>query len=268
MATKNAVAAAASTAMAEYDFGDYAGLGFENQTAADMLVPFYGILQGLSPQLETVEGARPGLIINTVTGELFDGKVGVPFVAAHTKHVYTAWKPRNAGGGFVGQFAIDDPMVVEAVKRAAEFGDYKTPDGDELVETYYVTGINPENNEEVVIAFSSTKVKPYKAWMTKARTFQIPGPGGRKINPPLPALTYRLKTVKQKNSQGEFYNWDISFDGASGMDCLNKPTDPVFQRAVELHKAMSDGTKSMDMGAAKAEARSADASRAEEEVPF
>ena len=60
-------------------FGDDAAKGFENMTQDDMALPFVRILGQLSPQVtdgdaKYIDGAKPGMIYNTVTSELYDGK--------------------------------------------------------------------------------------------------------------------------------------------------------------------------------------------------
>jgi len=60
-------------------FGDDLQQGFENMTQEDMALPFVRILGQLSPQVtdgdaKYIDGAKPGMIYNTVTSELFDGK--------------------------------------------------------------------------------------------------------------------------------------------------------------------------------------------------
>ena len=60
-------------------FGDDVSKGFENMTQDDMALPFVRILGQLSPQVtdgdaKYIEGAKPGMIYNTVTSELYDGK--------------------------------------------------------------------------------------------------------------------------------------------------------------------------------------------------
>ena len=57
-------------------FGDDLQKGFENMTQEDMALPFVRILGQLSPQVtegdaKYIEGAKPGMIYNTVTGECF-----------------------------------------------------------------------------------------------------------------------------------------------------------------------------------------------------
>lgn len=235
-----------NTAMAEYGaYADYAGAGFENQTSDDYSIPFLQILQALSPQLQENDSLRQGMILNTVTGEVWDGKKGIAFVPATTQHVYVEWKPRDAGGGFVGIHEVNSDLVNHAKTASSEYGKYSTPDGNELIETFYVYGIaldDDGNASEAVLAFSSTKIKKYKGWMTKAKTIQIPLPDGRRIPAPLFAHRYRLKTVSEKNNKGQFFNWDaIAFDGENAQQARLLPDDPLFQSAVNIKSMIEQG---------------------------
>ena len=253
MATKDKTATATevavkeqNTAMAEYGaYADYAGAGFENQTSDDYSIPFLQILQALSPQLQENDSLRQGMILNTVTGEVWDGKKGIAFVPATTQHVYVEWKPRDAGGGFVGIHEVNSDLVNHAKAASSEYGKYSTPDGNELIETFYVYGIaldDDGNASEAVLAFSSTKIKKYKGWMTKAKTIQIPLPDGRRIPAPLFAHRYRLKTVSEKNNKGQFFNWDaIAFDGENAQQARLLPDDPLFQSAVNIKSMIEQG---------------------------
>lgn len=248
MATEKAskeVGAKASTDLStNVDYEAYAGAGFENQTSDDYAIPFLQILQALSPQIQENEALRQGMIINTVTGEVFEAKNGIAFVPATTNHCYVEWKPRDAGGGFVGIHEVQSELV-RACIAGQDFGVYKTPDGNELLETFYVYGIavmDDGSTCQAVLSFSSTKIKKYKAWQTKAKTIQIALPDGRRIPAPLFAHRYRLKTVSEKNTKGQFYNWDITFDGENALACRLAPSDPLFQEAVAV-KALIDSGK-------------------------
>ncbi|QYW02138.1 hypothetical protein CPT_Sonora_035 [Stenotrophomonas phage Sonora] len=243
--TNQQIATTNGGALAEYaGFEEFAGSGFENQSSDDYAIPFLNILQGLSPILETRDDLKPGMLINTVTGEAFSGKDGIAFVPATTQHQFVEFKPRDAGGGFVAAHAIDDPMVKAAVNDASEFGKYSTPDGNELIETFYVYGtavMADGSTIDCVIAFSSTKIKKYKAWMTKAKTIQIPLPDGRRIPAPLFAHRYRLKATSEKNNKGSFYNWDIGFDGESAVEARLLPSNPLFQAALGIKGLLDTG---------------------------
>lgn len=241
------VAEKKNTAMAEAPsyagYENMAGAGFENQTSDDYTIPFLHILQALSPQLEENDELKQGTIINTVTGEVFPGKEGIVFVPATTQHVYVEWKPRDAGGGFVGTHEVGSELVLNCLENQ-EFGEYITPEGNELMETFYVYGIaiDPEENAmQAVLAFNSSKIKKYKGWMTKAKTIQIKLSDGRRIPAPLFAHRYRLKTVNEKNSKGSFYNWDVSFDGANATESRLPPDSQIVESAVAIRDLLDSG---------------------------
>ena len=68
-------------------FGDDAK-GFDNMTQEDLALPFVRILGQLSPQVTAgdakyIEAAKPGMIYNTVTSELYDGKIGIMVIPCY-----------------------------------------------------------------------------------------------------------------------------------------------------------------------------------------
>lgn len=234
---------------ATYDYGDYAGSGFENQSRDDYSVPFLEVLQGLSPEIEQLDSAKPGHIINKVTKDLYQGKDGIAFVPCYTQHIYVEWVPRDNGGGLVAVHALDSDVVRVAKENAPKMGKIILENGNELLETFYVFGVQVAedgSSSQAVIAFTSTKIKKYKAWMTKARTIQIRLPDGRKINPPLFAHVYRLKTIKESNKKGEFYNWDITFNAESAEKARLAVDSETFQEAVQVMELVKTGMAKVD----------------------
>ena len=215
---KNEVATQAPTGVpALYDYGANAGKGFSKTTQADFAMPFIAILQSNSPQIadesERIAGAVPGMLHNTVTNRVTDGKKGIVFVPCHTEHVFTEWVPRNKGGGFSGRHELGSEVIAEAVNsgRRSEKGNRPLlKNGNELVETFYVYGLILDDvgavdfSEMVVLAFTSTKIKKYKKMMTTIRTCKP------LANAPLFAHRLRVRTVQESNAQGTFYNFDIS----------------------------------------------------------
>ena len=76
--TKRENAGALSTNIFEAD----ANAGSQNMTQDDLALPFLKVLGQLSPEVNKrdgkyVEGAEPGMILNTVTNEVFDGAKGI-----------------------------------------------------------------------------------------------------------------------------------------------------------------------------------------------
>lgn len=195
-------------AVAAYDYGQDAGAGFESTSGKDLSVPFLAILQSNSPQVENKDpaGAEAGMIFNTVTRELISGEQGVVFLPVHKELAYVEWVPRKKGGGFV---ALHDPNSdqVKAILKANGGKLGKLAIGEnELVETIYVYGLilDAEGKETKgfgVISFTSTKIKPQKDWFTAMYLL--------KGKPPLFANRAVIRTIKQKNEHGTFYNFRI-----------------------------------------------------------
>ena len=74
------------------DFAADAGLGMEGADKSSFAIPFLSILQGLSPQLETVDGAKPGLFINSITNEVFKEVLVIPCAFQRR---FLRWAPRG-----------------------------------------------------------------------------------------------------------------------------------------------------------------------------
>lgn len=204
-------------ALALYDYGDDAGAGYENTDQSDFAIPFLSVLQTNSPECEKnhakqVEGAEAGMLMNTVTKELFDGSEGLTIIPCDTSHVFTEWVPRDEGGGggagFRGIHEIDSDLVKACKAAAAEsgaFGKLPTEDKTELVETFYIFGLllddvdATEPSAFVMIPFTSTKIKVYKGLLYRLRMF--------KGNPPLFANRVKLASFPDSNKKGNFYNF-------------------------------------------------------------
>jgi hypothetical protein len=213
----------------EYDYGSYKGQGYEETTQDDFAIPYLNLLQSMSPEVgaegedAAVEGAKPGMMINTVTQELYDGKQGLVFVPVGTQHVYVEWRPREAGGGIVGRHAIDSELV-QACKASGEFGELKTEEGNDLVETFYMYGYmledadSPTPGQPMIVSFWSTKIKVYKRIMQTLRTYK-----GR---PPLFANRLLIQTTSEKNNHGAFFNYKIQpLNGGVGESLI----PPMFE---------------------------------------
>lgn len=226
------------------DFAEYAGAGLEGITADEISIPFVSILQALSPQLEANTALRAGMLINTITGDSFDGKTGIEFIPATRQHFFVEWKPRKEGGGFVAQHDPGSKVVADAKAASTEFGKYKTPAGNDLIETFYVygIGITPSGERfQAALAFKSTQIKKYKSWMTRAMSVQIQVSPDRRIAAPLFAHRYSLKTVSDKNPKGTFHNWEIAFAAENAPASRLSPKSEDFLAAVAIRDAIASG---------------------------
>lgn len=229
----------AETGLEVYDYGQDAGSGFENQTDADIAIPFIYVLQSNSDAVQS-EKANSGQIYNNVTGEFSDEVI---FVPATTQHVFVEWIPIDDGGGFVGIHQLNSDVVKKAKEESTEFGRYKTPEGNDLIETFYVYGVTCQGEEATgmgCIAFTSTKISVYKRWNTKLKMFQI-NSGGRKICPPLFAHLTKMTTIKESKGKYNWHNAVLSPANGSVKESLLSPQDPRFQAAKECKEMVESG---------------------------
>lgn len=210
------------------------GLG-NSMNAQDNTTPFLAIIQGLSPQIEEnkpeyIEGAKKGMIFNTATKELYDGKVGVDVIAFGFQRVFNEWVPRAAGGGFVATYDINDdirltakPREVDGKKRGLAL-----PNGNDLVETAYTGVLLPNSPMPAIIGATSTGLKPMRDWMTMRNNVLVNGKPA-----PSFARKYRISTVYQENESGNWYNWKVALG--------DWVTQEEFERAMKFAKLMASG---------------------------
>lgn len=239
-----------------YNYGDDAGSGWENTGAEDFTIPFLSIVQAMSPQVQETEAeynadAKAGMLMNTASQELFDGKDGVEFVPCYTQHLFVEWRNRQTdGGGFIGIHDSDSDVVRAAKQASTSFGKYVVPVAEgtahDLVETFYIYGLVVAGDEIVtpcMISFSSTKIKAYKGVMTPLR--QVKG------RPPLFAFKLRITTVAEKNAKGTFHNFKIAPANGSAVDSLIAPDHSFFAAGKEFKTQVAAGNAKVDHSGAQ-----------------
>ena len=227
-----------------HDYGQDAGQGFENQTSADIAIPFISILQAMSkPVQNEVEGAKAGKLYNSVTGEIYDE---ILFVPATTQHTYKEWVPIDDGGGFVGTHQLNSDLVRETLASAETmFQAHKLSNGHELIEAFDMFGVMVTEDGDVlgpaVLGFSSTAIKRYKGINTRLQSFQLKQPDGRKVKPPLYAHLLRVKTFLDQSPQFKWHNWEIEPANRDILNSLMSPEDARYQAGQEMHEMVKSG---------------------------
>lgn len=228
-----------------FDYAEEAGAGFDQQTNEDVSIPFFSILQALSPEVAKEGGDyKAGMIINKSTGEAADGKQkGIIFIPSITEHLYQEWVPRDKGGGLVNTYPIDHDLVREA-RAHKRFGAYVMENGNELVETFFVFGIGGFNEELLTpagIAFSSTNIRPYNNWMTQARSLQGMRPDRSKYIMPLYSHRYVLLTEHVNRKNQSWYVWKPSFFGGSASEARLSSSSWEVAQARQMREAFLAG---------------------------
>jgi hypothetical protein len=135
-------------------FGNDTAKGFENMTQEDLALPFLRILGQLSPQVtegdaKYVSNAKPGMIYNTVTSELYDGKKGIKIIPCYYKKDFPEWSDRGDGPGAPVAVHLSNSPVIQTGKR--DGSKIRLPNGNYLEETasYYVLAETKTFNSNV-----------------------------------------------------------------------------------------------------------------------
>lgn len=247
---ENAVAVKESGAVAlgAINFAEDAGMGMEGADKSSYAIPFITLLQGLSPQIETVDGAKPGLFINTITNELYSEVMVVP---CFYQRRFIRWAPRSSGGGYKGEF---NPIEVETLKLpgvkiingiymmdvpegANAFDAKGLPLYDHLQDTrnHFVLAKSKTGAwQPALISMSSTQVKKSKRWMSRIQGVEMRDVSGKPFTPPSFSHVYRLKALKEENSKGSW--WGIDVDLVEPV----QDTD-LYARAKDFHTQVASG---------------------------
>ena len=203
-------------------FGDDAAKGFENMTQEDMALPFVRILGQLSPQVtdgdaKYIENAKPGMIYNTVTSDLFDGKKGIKVIPCYYKKDYPEWSDRGDGPGAPVATHSPGSPVIQTGKR--DGSKIRLPNGNYLEETayYYVMVENKQGGySPALITMKSTQLSVSKKWNSMMKSVQIDdGKGGFAV-PPMHGVVYTLQSNLQKHDKGSWYGWVVNMDRIMG----------------------------------------------------
>ena len=210
-------------------FGDDASKGFENMTQEDLALPFVRILGQLSPQVtegdaKYIEGAKPGMIYNTVTNDLFDGKKGIKVIPCYYKKDYPEWNDRGEGPSAPAAVHLPNSPIIQTGKREATGSKIRLPNGNYMEETasYYVL-IEAKSGASgaytpAQITMKSTQSQVSKKWNSMMKTIQIAdGKGGFAI-PPMHGVVYNLTSTLQKNEKGSLYGWVVTQDRIMGQE--------------------------------------------------
>jgi len=195
-------------------FEEDAAKGLGNIGQQDLALPFLKILGQLSPEVNKrdgkyVEGAEPGMIFNSVSGDLYDGAKGIDVIPAFYKLEYVEWKDRGEGAG--GPVAVHDSSsdIMSQTKADANFKD-RLPNGNYVEKTashfVIITGDSPTT---ALISMKSTQLKISRKWNSMMSGIKLKGKNGL-FTPASFSHIYRLKTTQMSNDKGTWFGWDVS----------------------------------------------------------
>lgn len=234
------------------------GTGFEGADKDSYAIPFLQILQKMSPSVDEdspryVQGAKAGMLYNTVTGELLDGKEGFDLVPCFFKRSFIRWSPRDAGGGFKGEFTPeqiegmvkDGSIIVVDGVYFAKPDDGSAPDPKKTdyyadTRSHYVIVVSPKTGEtgSAILSLAASQIKPSRMLMTALQQKKIDTPQGKRT-PPMFLNKVRVTTQGLSNDQGSWSGIVFALNGLVD----NKD---LYEEAKTFYQAVAAGTVKAD----------------------
>ena len=202
-------------ALATNIFEADAGAGSQNITQEDLALPFLKVLGQLSPEINKqnakfINGAEAGMIVNSVTKELYDGKKGIEVIPVHYERQYVEWKDRGAtstGAPVAIHKANSD--IINTTTRDKNWKD-RLPNGNYLENTanhfVILLGKSPST---ALISMRATQLKVSKNWNSLMLGLKMQGEKGL-FTPPTYSHIYNLKTVQMSNDKGTWFGWSVA----------------------------------------------------------
>ena len=210
----NQVAEKKSAGLPSNMFEDDAAKGLGAIGQEDLALPFLKILGQLSPEVNKrdgkyVEGAEPGMIYNSVSGELYDGVKGLDVIPCFYKLEYIEWKDRGDGPGAPVAIYDSSSDIMSKTKPDANYKD-RLPNGNYIEKTashfVIVSGDSPST---ALISMKSTQLKISRKWNSMMSGIKMKGANGM-FTPASFSHIYKLKTTQMQNDKGTWFGWEVN----------------------------------------------------------
>lgn len=224
----------------DVDWSDEQVSGFESTRPEDLGIPFLTILQKGSPEVDEthqdhghkkIEGAKAGMIINTLTRELVysDRNKPLEFIPCHHVKLYQEWRPRNNSGGFVTSHP--NATILTSCTRNERNEDV-LPNGNIINTTSYFYGFYFHGGQwnKAIIALTSTQLKKARSWLNMMSSIRIAGK-----TPPMFSHVYNTITAIENNDKGSWYGWKFEISHA-----LKASNSEIIDQARQVAVQMSN----------------------------
>lgn len=222
-----------------------AGHGHEGITNDDLAIPFLKILQQMSPELakrdgKYIEGANEGMIMNSVTGQLWEADEGLTVIPCGFKFKIIEWKADR--GGLVQQYSRGETLP-EFERNEKGVAITKT-EGNTLSDTaeHYVL-IVPETGspEPALISMSSTQLKHSRKWNTMIKQKVLQTADGPK-SPPTYGYMYTLKTAGESKDDNHWEGWSVA-DAGMVTDTALYQAAKAFANSIDQNEVLVKHTE-------------------------
>lgn len=244
-------------------FEEDANDGQQQLDADSVAIPFLTVLQKNSPQCDPDQGdympdAKPGMLYNTVSRELYDGKEGVKFVLCAFKRTFLQWAAREVGGGFRGEHTPeavvkmrDQGILVDMENRlyvADDNGNVNPKKNDKVADTrvnyILILDENTGAAQQAVLSLSSTQIKKSKQLNSLWVNQKLDRADGSKYTPACYAHVFSVTTIPESNEKGNWSGVKFEREGLLG-------DTQTYQLARSFAKLVGAGNATVNYDAAR-----------------
>ena len=221
-----------STALYEGD----AHAGFENVKTSSLALPILKLLQNGSGEAQKrnqnyVEGAEPGMLLNTVTKKMYNGAEGIEVIPCHYKLEYQEWADFGTGSGRPENIYDANSDILSKTKN--EMGKDRLENGNYIltVGQHYVLVIDGNSTENALISMSSSQGKVSRKWNSMMMSITLDGKNGP-YTPPSFSHKYRLTSVLNSGKGNQWYGYNVTKVGP-----VEEPA--LYERAKKFYTSLA-----------------------------
>jgi hypothetical protein len=210
--------------------------GFENVRQEQLALPILKLLQNGSGEAQKrnqnyVEGAEPGMFLNTVTKKLYDGDTGINAIPCYHKMEYQEWAEFGTGSGRPEQiYSADSDILSKTTKDGAKD---RLPNGNYILTVHqnYVLILGDDGSAETaLISMSSSQGKVARKWLSLQMSQTMKDESGV-FTPASFAFVYNLSSVLNSGKGNQWYGYNVQSVGPV--------TDAgLYTRAKDFHTSL------------------------------
>jgi hypothetical protein len=189
--------------------------GFENVKNTSVALPILKLLQNGSAEAQKrnqayVEGAEPGMLLNTVTKKLYDGAKGIIVIPCHYKLEYQEWSDYGTGTGRPEQIYPDTSDILTKTTKD-QINKDRLPNSNYIltVGNHFVIILDGDSSETALICMSSTQGKISRKWNSMMMSLTLQGKDGA-FTPPSFSHMYKINTLLNTGKGLQWYGYNIA----------------------------------------------------------
>jgi hypothetical protein len=191
-----------------------AHLGFENVKTESLAPPILKLLQNGSAEAKKmnqnfIQGAEPGMILNTISKKIYDGAKGISVVPCHYRLEYQEWSDYGTGSGRPENIYPDTSDILTKTTQGPDGRD-RLQNGNYIltVGQHFVLVVDGANIDPAMISMSSSQGKVSRKWNAMMMSITLDGKNGP-YTPPSFSHIYKLSTVINSGRGQQWYGWNV-----------------------------------------------------------